>query len=489
MIPGPQQLRALTIPEVFLEILSNLSAKDLTSSARVCREWLTPAIDTKWRTKAIRLSHLLAMLAPLVEDDDASRGDFTWKLLLDFEEMTQERWTYFLENYSNKITWLEVDIPLDMDTLELLKKLLEWFGGRLGSGISILDATNLEAPRNQCMPLLDLLLGPKQLEVRFTKYIDSETVTTLVTTIGHRAPGVTNLEVASIHRSVDYSVFSRLRTVSHQGILSPSDYITLSNCQNLRILRFGERSYCLPTWPLTETAVPIFPLLHKLRIHFYSPQLEDQIFKSIIPLLHIVDFKSSRRQLNVPALHYFLRSCNLLEDLGMRVEVPSSELAKMGHGAVRRLHIENSEYMTRNSRDDEFNWIGASYPKLRELTLGCDFHSWKRSEWGILTSLGPKCDQLEMLTLPLHVSTFTLPSTLAIKAEVVDPFAQCVQTFAPSRLGSLTSVSSQKSRQTIRVFTNTSRVMTHLPQERAVKCNSQNSRRSEWRVDENIGTS
>ncbi|KAG8849807.1 hypothetical protein FRB96_000630 [Tulasnella sp. 330] len=445
-----QQPRPLTIPEVFLEILSRLSAKDLMASALVCRAWLTPAIDTKWRTQAIRLSRLLSQLAPLV--DETNITDSTWRIMLDFEEITRECWMCFLENYSNKVTSLETDIALHTDSLEVLKKLQEKFGGRLGSRLRTLDARRFKYRDSHFPPLFNLLLGPNQLEIMLPIFTSTETVVDLITMIKHRAPGMTKLATASIYRSIDYSGFSRLRSISHLGIFSASDYISLSNCQDLQILHIDE--FMLTKWPPIQplTALPTFPSLNELRAYLYSPELEDAIVQSITPRLRTLTFKYFNRKLDVPDLNRFLQRCILLDDLEIKVNVPRNELAKMGHENVRRLHMENWEYMSHDSRDNEFNWIGSSFPKVQELTLGCGGHLRKRSEWGILASLVPVCSHLEILTLPLHVISFALSKatslntpplqslttlrlqTIQIRATVVDEFTRYLATLCPNVL-------------------------------------------------------
>ncbi|KAG8883475.1 hypothetical protein FRB98_003104 [Tulasnella sp. 332] len=441
--------RALTIPEILLEILLKLSSKDLVTSALVCRAWLAPAVETKWRTQIILLSRLLTRLAPLVKDTQ----DHTRKFILNFEDMTEERWTFFLENYSNRVTRLEVDIALDLESVELLRKLLKEFGGRLGSGLSALDYTPFLHRDNHSTSLLDLLIGPNVLGVGLPNFVGVSSAPRWVTTVKHRAPSVTKLKVTSLKHSIDYSGFSRLRNITHIGILSPSDYIALSNCPDLQSLDWYDTSnspLLIPTSPSIEAAVPTFSSLRELRIQGYSIQLEDLIFRSITPRLHTVAFKNFNRQLNVPALDHFLKRCVHLDDLDIKVNAPGGELAKMGHGNVRRLHIENREWMGHDSQDDEFNWIGSSYPKLQELTLGCGIRIAKRSEWGILASLVPVCDELKKLTLPLHISTFELSDatspniqpleslttlrleTIAIGAAVVDDFARYLAMMCPN---------------------------------------------------------
>ncbi|KAG9033374.1 hypothetical protein FRB95_014916 [Tulasnella sp. JGI-2019a] len=55
----------LSIAEILLEILEYLSVKELGVAASVCKAWLGPAVDTRWRVQKIRLSRLLAKLAPV----------------------------------------------------------------------------------------------------------------------------------------------------------------------------------------------------------------------------------------------------------------------------------------------------------------------------------------------------------------------------------------------------------------------------------------
>ncbi|KAG8878196.1 hypothetical protein FRB98_006328, partial [Tulasnella sp. 332] len=351
-----QQPYALTVPEILLEILLKLSSKDLVASALVCRAWCTPSVDTKWRTKPIELSRLLAMLSPLTRSCDShpQPNAQIWEFTLDFEEMTQERWNSFLEIYSNKVTWLEVDIALATGSVGLLKKFSERFGGRLGSRLSILDATHIKCPEHHdCTPLLNLLLGPTQLEIGLPNSVDINVTTTLVTEIKHRVPGVMKLTITSFDPSIDYSAFSRLRALSHCGALSASDYIALSKCPDLRILHFTEPDDPTQSMlPRIEKIVPIFSSLHELRVDIFSAEYHNLIFQSVTPCLSTVAFKSYNHGLSVPALDRFLRRCIHLDDLEITVNVPGGEIAKLGHTNVRKLHMESLEYMGLGSQDD-----------------------------------------------------------------------------------------------------------------------------------------
>lgn len=63
---------ALAVPEVLLAILEKLSSKDLFSMALACKDWIEPALETRWRTGRIKISRLLATSIPL---DDKLYGD------------------------------------------------------------------------------------------------------------------------------------------------------------------------------------------------------------------------------------------------------------------------------------------------------------------------------------------------------------------------------------------------------------------------------
>ncbi|KAG8987673.1 hypothetical protein FRB94_001569, partial [Tulasnella sp. JGI-2019a] len=93
---------ALYIPELLLGILEHLSVDDLMVAALVCNAWSAPAAETRWRTKAIRTTKL----APKIP-------------------ITQDHWNRFLERCANRVTILEIDIEVDMDSLELISTLLD----------------------------------------------------------------------------------------------------------------------------------------------------------------------------------------------------------------------------------------------------------------------------------------------------------------------------------------------------------------------------
>ncbi|KAG8855140.1 hypothetical protein FRB96_007178 [Tulasnella sp. 330] len=446
-----QQPHALTITEVLLEILSNLSSKDLVASALVCQAWLAPAIDTIWRTKTILFSHLLAKLAPLTVTVPSNWFTLKWATL-DSREITQEHWTFFLENYADKVTKLEIDVDIDMNSFVLLRELIKVSGGRLCSGVLTLDAIVINTSEPHSQSLFELLLGPRLLEVRLAEISSSSIVVHLLLQVQHHAPGVTKLDITSIDRSIDYSAFSRLKTLTHRGIISPAHFITLSTCRELQILHIMglSSSTSEPASPPTSTPFVTFPSLFELQAHSCQAGVEDLIFKSTTPHLRTVDFMNTSHLLDVPALDHFLRRCHLLKDLTINVDVSSDELLKMGYRNVRRLKLIKWEFLDQGLRDDYFDWIGASYPELRELTLEVAFDIQAKSNWGILASLVPKCGYLEKLTLPLRIQTFAFSyaeslytpplqsltslrlEKLMIKTTLVEEFARYLATLCPN---------------------------------------------------------
>lgn len=59
MLRGAQAHPALMVPELALKLLSLLSARDVATIARVCRQWLSLAEHVLWTSRDVPLSILL----------------------------------------------------------------------------------------------------------------------------------------------------------------------------------------------------------------------------------------------------------------------------------------------------------------------------------------------------------------------------------------------------------------------------------------------
>ncbi|KAG8986655.1 hypothetical protein FRB93_005220 [Tulasnella sp. JGI-2019a] len=113
--------------------------------------------------------------------------------------------------YANRVTWLEADIAIDMDSLRLIRRLLETFGGPFCPRLCSLDVTRFpwaSLPGNHYSPLFNLLLGSKPKKVGLPKFVvDRAVMPSLVSDLHKHTPLLYKLSVTSINSPINYSVF------------------------------------------------------------------------------------------------------------------------------------------------------------------------------------------------------------------------------------------------------------------------------------------
>ncbi|KAG8991353.1 hypothetical protein FRB93_002815 [Tulasnella sp. JGI-2019a] len=273
--------------------------------------------------------------------------------LIKFEEMTRNRWTCFSETFASRVTRLEIDIVIDMDSLDLLTKLNNAFGGPLCPMLYSLDATLFPQPGPPYLgdhfnPLLNLLLGSKLKKIVLPRSIDGSS---LLSNAHRHAPFVNELALASMS-TINYSVFPKIRYLSLHGILSHDDYTAPPNCSELQVLHpqdCGE----VPSLTPSPTNNPVFSSLRELRIEPCSGIIEDIVLESRMPALRFAQFMSMREALDLALLEHFLKSCPLLEDLIIEVNVSSRDPERISHGHVRKLKLMNQEYMDQELNDTD----------------------------------------------------------------------------------------------------------------------------------------
>lgn len=69
--------RALSIPEILLQIFRNLDKPSNANNARVCRAWINFALDQVWRVVDLGVFRSLAPMVPSSEDEDLLVGSQT----------------------------------------------------------------------------------------------------------------------------------------------------------------------------------------------------------------------------------------------------------------------------------------------------------------------------------------------------------------------------------------------------------------------------
>ncbi|KAG9024303.1 hypothetical protein FRB95_011700 [Tulasnella sp. JGI-2019a] len=397
---------ALSIPELLQEILEHLSMEGLNTAALVCKAWLRPAVDTKWRTQNIKLSRLLSHLAPIERDG-------LLFALIPEPLITHDHWHRFLEQYANWITRLVLDMPLDEASIDLISALLERFGGQFGSNLISLNWSYETYIGDYTGGIIDLLPGTRLQEVDFhfneQFYITGKNP---LSQLAHRAPQISKLE--GVFGSLDFSVFPRLQCLSHSGSLSTSDYHSLTYCRDLAVLFLQWTRVQIAPIHGTNT---IFSRLEEFLLHRSEDEAEDMILQSVMPAL--CSFKYFRQDavgpFTIPLLNNISLTSPLLENISFSIGVAPSQLELVQHDGVRSLSFGlyrlRSQLETENLTD--LLKIGRAFPNLENLRV---FFHWTARphnreltwHWHALPVLAEQLHHLQHLTIPLHVPTSSL---------------------------------------------------------------------------------
>ncbi|KAG8986959.1 hypothetical protein FRB94_002350 [Tulasnella sp. JGI-2019a] len=452
----------LSIAEILLEILEYLSVKELGVAASVCKAWLGPAVDTRWRVQKIRLSRLLAKLAPVKK----SQLDHT--ILAPKAHITQDQWSRFLEQYANRVTRLVYDAKSDQTSIKLISTLLERLGGQFGSNI-----TSLTWSYATCK-LIGLLHGTKLQEVNLPPNRNAFPIETLtLPQLAHQAPQISKLDTNGIPSSFDFSVFSQLRSLSHDGRLSTSDYHNLTHFTHLQDLNLGYTEMQVTSEKEIDEVGTNFPRLEKLRLYCVNEQAENVIQRSAMPVLRFLLLRrlDTIGEFTLSLLNSILRTSPLLETISFKAAIPPSILKLVQHDGVRILTFDNSyrlrsESKTRNPLD--LSIIGRAFPKLERLCIisgrddsPCGF----RTSWHLdaLSVVAGHFHNLQRLVLSLYVPISSLSTTpkettallsltdlqfyvLYIALADIDPFVSYLARLCPNILNIVVGILRELSR-------------------------------------------
>ncbi|KAG8879211.1 hypothetical protein FRB97_001878 [Tulasnella sp. 331] len=435
---------ALAVSEVLLEILEKLSSKDLLNVAQTRKDWTEAALETRWKTGRIKLSRLLSTFTPIIEGAVFLR--------FDAEHVAPDRWTRF-ENYASKVTWLDIDVAVDPDSLDVIKTLRRISNQPLFPRVLRVDAptfpTDLHSACGDLFtPLLDLTMVSKLEDVNLPRDVGSEMMSSVLSMLQGRALHIRHLTVPS--DTFDYLGFTSLESLTHKGYLSPGHFASLALLPNLRTMHL---SYEYLDWGVGEEnpdRAIIFPALYDFSLSEFPIELEGAVMRSAMPVLHKLHFSSSSmRDDGTRAVDHFLHTSPLLEDLRVKVRAMPKELKLTRHERVRRLELDHFAFGVHNGYDHDWDWIGNSFPELRDLTIRHDNHITLRSTWRALPSHLIKCQGLQRLEMNLHIPTFspqqtTLWDTPAPSLEVlkfgrmhlqkadIDPFARYLGKLCPN---------------------------------------------------------
>ncbi|KAG9002406.1 hypothetical protein FRB93_011523 [Tulasnella sp. JGI-2019a] len=402
---------ALFVPEILLQIIGELSAKELVTAALVCTAWLGPAIDTKWRIKDVLLSRLLEKLSPIEKDDLG---------LILRHPISQDEWTNFLGQYADRVRRLVVDIDLDKTSFKLITTLLGTHGGLFCSNLTSLTYSSIICGSDFYRNLVGLLPGSTLREIELPWEDDiSLTASSLPSTISmlvDRAPHVSKLSAQGI--SFNYTVFSNLKSLSHAGALSPRDYRNMSYCLHLKVLTLRQIGVLGPIEQRAHEPIVTFPYLEEFSLNAHSDGAEAMIESSVIPALRSLRY--TRRDgvgpVTVTLLNNILRTSPCLENIVLMVKAAPPHLDLARHDGVRTVSLHSFRDSGSEMEGEDLSWIGHSFPQLQNLTLR--INRYLRSSpypltwhWHTILSLAAHFQHLQHLIISLHVPV-SLPPTL-----------------------------------------------------------------------------
>ncbi|KAG9027833.1 hypothetical protein FRB95_007343 [Tulasnella sp. JGI-2019a] len=299
---------ALYIPEILLEIFTTLLTTDLVRAARTCKTWVGHALDIKWRTRSVKLSKWQSYLCELASASQTKLGhelEQSSQITLQYEQISLSHWAEFVERFAGKVTWLELNITLDLKSLALVERLLERFGGPLCRNLSRIDAQSYppNGPNDCCTALLELLLSSNLEEVGLPWDTAYSTTRANLSLLARRSPHILNLTVSK-HEAFNYAIFTNLRSLWHYGSLSLADY----------------------------TMLEIFRAIEQ----------------SMMPALRTFHIDGARLTL----LDHVLQASPLLEDLHLEINTSSRELKLRTHERIRTLVLTNDVDSKCDWKDD-----------------------------------------------------------------------------------------------------------------------------------------
>ncbi|KAG8999403.1 hypothetical protein FRB94_006183 [Tulasnella sp. JGI-2019a] len=358
---------ALSVPELFLGILEHLSTGELEAAALVCKAWLAPAVDTKWRTQSVKLSCLLSNLAPIERSQFKNRGALF--VLAPKTPITHDHWHRFLEQYANRITRLVFDMQLDEASIGLISALLERFGGHFGYNLISLGWSYGTHNGDCTGTLINLLPGTRLQEVDFCSeeqfYLTGTSSLNPLSQLSHRAPHISKLE--NVFNSFDFSVFPQLRYLSHCGFLSTSDYHNLLYSQDLTVLFLRWTKGQVTPFHGTNAT-----FLHLERLGFHSPddEAEEMVIRSVMPALRFLKYfkRGVIGPFTLTLLNNILRTSPLLGKISIVAVVPS-QLELVEHHGVRSLSFNGSYHLRSPLETADVDLLAVSrfFPTLGKL--------------------------------------------------------------------------------------------------------------------------
>ncbi|KAG9035539.1 hypothetical protein FRB95_011081 [Tulasnella sp. JGI-2019a] len=408
---GPHPV--LFLPEIFLEILEELSTKELVVVALVCKAWVSLAQDAMWRTMRINLSLLLAKLAPFV--DVAEGVNYYRRLALEYEQINQERWTLFLNKYASKVTHIYVDVGLDPPTLDLITRLINNFGGPLCAKLSVLDAGTVPDldPSETYSHLIALLLGKKVRSITLSSTREEHALEPLFSVLAQYESQISSMSAFRVPCS--YAPFTGLRSLTHFGYISCDNYVSLTACLGLQTLSIAEsRHWNQPPDNLSLT----FPSLNNISLIRNDVYIEALVRQSFMPALRSFRLRRRREPRNEPPLIlHILQTCPLLRSLKCDGKLPREVWETMRHVGVTEVNLMYPDIAPYgvNLRSgvevdgNDLEWVGLALPNVEVLVARQHYLVEKWPTWRVLPSVARQCDHLRRLETCIRVPELSPP--------------------------------------------------------------------------------
>ncbi|KAG9029817.1 hypothetical protein FRB95_004869 [Tulasnella sp. JGI-2019a] len=231
---------ALTLPEILLQILEKLDARNLMNVALVCKVWTWPAVDIGWRTCSIRLSSVLAPLLKCKPLQLCGRDQLEAWDEAEKEETPTESWRQYQLNYGAKVTIVTCDITPDDSFNSRLEILMGFHRGPICPHLrnltfSVHTENDGEEDVDRWSPLLSLLVSSTLSRFRLsvcnaTRRVAAENIKILT----RIAPRIQHVFIENwAEFSIHYSAFRRMKNLKVQGHIGHTDWRSLADCPQL----------------------------------------------------------------------------------------------------------------------------------------------------------------------------------------------------------------------------------------------------------------
>ncbi|KAG8984074.1 hypothetical protein FRB94_007790 [Tulasnella sp. JGI-2019a] len=385
----------LELPELLLHTFNEFSVKDLMTVALTCKLWSDVATTIIWSSRTVPVSVLLSILAPVVHTKrylkakEAERSadtrqqanrvvDSLARGLSILVPITRQHWTRFLI-YSQKIRSLLVDVVLDANSVDSLRRLLKTFQGTLCSGLRAMEIRARGCDGWRVM--VDLFLAPSITDFTLDQGRGLGEGWMLLEFLTFQSPGLRSLTIrdrdpkTSAALEIVASAFKNLKRL-HLGDITQGGWRNLEKAENLVDLSIvssvihGLWQKAIAESTSSTNTVTLTTLERLVIVRSYDTgAFMDALNNTAFPALRVLVFDTSDGSYDPGAFLRHLRTCSgLLEEVDitppdMHIRSVLTNLSQLH--TIRRLRISPPYGIT----DDDLATLAKNLPLLEQLRL------------------------------------------------------------------------------------------------------------------------